>query len=266
MEVWKEPWKGAMEPFKVFGNLYFVGTEPASSHMIDTGDGLILIDTGYQHGLYLLIDNIYRLGFNPHDVKYILLTHGHVDHYGSAHAFSLLTGCKVAIGAQDRDYINGKNGLTWEKELGVYAEPFEADILLNDGDEIKLGNTVIKAVLTPGHTHGAMSYFFNVTDGKDTYRAAIPGGLGLNSLEGCYLDAYGLPYSLRDDFLLAMDRMAEEKVDIFLGNHVGNNNTPGKYEALKNGDKNAFIDPDGWAACHNSVKRNLLKLIEEEKK
>ena len=63
------PWKGAVDPFRIYGNLYFVETEPASTHLIDTGDGLILLDPGYQQSLYLVLDNIRRLGFDPRDIK-----------------------------------------------------------------------------------------------------------------------------------------------------------------------------------------------------
>ena len=66
------PWTEEMEPFKIKGNLYYVGCYAASSHLIDTDDGLILIDTGYPQNLYLLINSIYKLGFSPYDVKYVI--------------------------------------------------------------------------------------------------------------------------------------------------------------------------------------------------
>ena len=64
-----EPWKGYIEPFRIFGNLYFVGTVPASSHLIDTGEGLILLDSGYQESLYLVLESIRKLGFDPADIR-----------------------------------------------------------------------------------------------------------------------------------------------------------------------------------------------------
>ena len=69
------PWEGNIPPAKIFGNLYFVGTIPASTHIIDTGDGLIMLDSGYQHSLYLVLHNMYKLGLNPADLKYIVHTH-----------------------------------------------------------------------------------------------------------------------------------------------------------------------------------------------
>ena len=264
LKKWQQPWRGKMEPFKVFGNLYFVGTHPASSHLIDTGDGLILIDTGYQHGLYLLIDNIYKMGFKPADIKYVLFTHGHIDHFGSANAIKDLTGCKLVLGEADKTYATGEDDLSWSKELDVYLETFEPDILINDGDEIKLGNTVVKAIATPGHTPGAMSYFFDVTDGNETFRAGMPGGLGTNSLTKAFLEKYKLPISLQEDFINSMNRLKDEKVDIFLGNHVWNNNTVEKYEKLKSGDKYAFVAPNDWKECMEKSQNNLKEIIKSE--
>ena len=254
------------EPIKIFGNLYFVGTEPASVHIIDTGDGLIMLDTGYQHSLYLVIDNIYKLGLNPHDIKYILLTHGHIDHMGAARALKELTGAKVVLGREDRDYANGKLDLSYAKELDMeFNETFEPDILLSDGDEITLGKTKVRAVATPGHTPGAMSYIFNVSDGDENYIAGLHGGMGINTLCKEFLDKYNLPYTLREDFVKSMLRLNEEKIDIFLGNHMQHNKTKEKAELVKVGEKYAFINPDEWNAYNLWCIKNLENMIEKEK-
>ena len=259
------PWEGTFEPTKIFGNLYFAGTYPASVHIIDTGDGLIMLDTGYQHSLYIVIDNIYRLGFNPHDIKYIMLTHGHIDHFGGARALKELTGAKIVIGKEDREYANGTLDLSYAKELGMeFNETFEPDILLSDGDTVTLGNTKIKAVATPGHTPGAMSYFFDVTDGEKTYRAGLHGGMGINTLSKEFLDKYNLPYSLRDDFRNSMLRLNEENVDIFLGNHMQHNKTLEKYNLLCQENKDAFVNPEEWKEYCLWAKENLLYLIRKE--
>lgn len=258
-------WDGYFNPFKIFGNLYFVGTKPASTHIIDTGDGLIMLDSGYQHSLYIVIDNMYRLGLDPHNIKLILLTHGHIDHIGAARALKELTGAKIALGVEDRDYANGKLDLSFAKELGMeYNETFEPDILLKDGDEVALGNTVVRAVATPGHTEGARSYFFDVTDGKETFRAGLHGGAGLNTLSKEFLNKYNLPLTLRDDFCKAMLRLNKEKVDIFLGNHMQFNNTAGKYKEIQEGNKKAFVNPDEWQAYNLLCIENLKNMLERE--
>ena len=113
-----------MEPFRVFGNLYFVGTEPASAHLIDTGAGLILLDSGYPETLYLVLDSIRRLGFRLEDLALILHSHGHIDHIGGTRALVELTGAKTAIGAADADTVRGRRPLTFAKELGMTFDGF----------------------------------------------------------------------------------------------------------------------------------------------
>ena len=260
-----KPWEGSFHPFRVFGNLYFVGTEPASVHLVDTGEGLILFDTGYQHSLYTVIDHIHRLGFDPLNIKLIFLTHGHIDHFGAARSLKEMTGAEIALGAPDREYANGALDLSYARELGLcFRETFEPDILLSDGDVISLGNTSVRAVATPGHTPGAMSYFFDVTDGKAVYRAALHGGMGINTLSREFLDAYGLPDSLRDDFTASMQRLNRERVDIFLGNHMQHNHTEEKYERLLAGDSLAFVDPDEWRAYNLWCIENLRAMVARE--
>ena len=256
---------GYVNPIKIFGNLYFVGTEPASTHIIDTGNGLIMLDSGYEHSLYLVIHNMHLLGLNPLDLKYIIHTHGHIDHFGATKSLVELTGAKTFIGTPDKDYANGKLDLSYAKELGMaFDKTFEPDFLINDGDVITLGNTEIKAVATPGHTPGATSYFFNVSDGAETFRAGLHGGMGINTLSKIFLDKYNLPYSLRDDFKKAMLRLNEEKVDIFLGNHCQHNHTVYKGELIQKGNKYAFVNDKEWQPYNLWCIENLETMIKKE--
>lgn len=260
-----QPWRGYIPPFQIWGNLYFVGTLPASTHIIDTGDGLIMLDSGYQHSLYLVLQNMHALGLDPMNIKYIVHTHGHIDHCGATRALVEMTGAKTFLGEPDRDYVNGKSDLSWAKKLGLELEVFEPDVLLHDGDIISLGNTQIKAVATPGHTPGTMSYVFNVTCNGRTLTAGLHGGAGLNTLTKKFLDSYGLSYDCRADYLASMDRLKQLSVDIFLGNHADQNNTAEKYQQLLAGNKDAFVDPDGWKESAEYCKKCLLALIDKEK-
>lgn len=261
-----KPWEGYFEPIKIFGNLYFVGTEYVSTHILDTGDGYIMFDSGYQHTLYQVIHNMHLLGLNPKNIKYIIHTHGHIDHFGATKALVELTNAKTVIGRRDRDYANGKLDLSYAKELNtVYTETFEPDILLDDGDVFEFGGSKITAISTPGHTEGATSYFFDVTDGKEILRAGLHGGAGLNTLCKEFLDEYSLPYSLRDDYINSMLKLNEQKIDIFLGNHMKQSNTIEKAKKLKRGDKYAFVDEKGFKEFNLKCIDNLKNLIASEK-
>ncbi len=260
-----QPWEGYLPPVRIFGNLYFVGTVPASTHIIDTGDGLIMLDSGYQHSLYIVLHNMYLLGLDPRNLKYIVHTHGHIDHMGATQSLIQLFGCKTFLGKPDKDYVNGVLPLSWAKEFNMELIPFEADVLLEDGDKIKLGNTEITAVATPGHTPGAMSYFFDVTDGIETYRAALHGGMGFNTMYTAYISENGLPFSLRDDFIESQTKLSEMKCDIYLGNHASQNKTPEKIRRILEGDTRAFINPEEWRADMLRARDSLIWMIKENK-
>ena len=259
------PWQGNMKPFRLWGNIYFVGTSPASTHIIDTGDGLIMLDSGYQHSLYLVLEHMHELGLNPKDIKYIVHTHGHIDHCGATRALVKMTGAKTFLGEADRDYVNGVLPLSWAKELGLEMETFEPDVLVNDGDTITLGNTTLTAVATPGHTPGAMSYLFEAVD-EDGRKltACLHGGAGLNTLKKPFLEEYGLSYDCREDYRKSAEHLKTLKVDIFLGNHAGQSMTQKKYEKLVAGNPDAFVSPKGLANFADQCLKKLQTLLEEE--
>ncbi len=266
----QNPWEvganlGDAVPARILGNLYFVGTRPASTHILDTGDGLVMLDSGYRQSLPLVLSHMREVGLNPMDLRYIVHTHGHIDHMGATAELVRMTGAKTFLGREDRDYANGTLDLTYARELGmVWDDPFEPDVLLTDGDTISLGNVTIRAMATPGHTPGCMSYFFDVVQDGITYKTALHGGMGINTMCRSFLDKYGLPYSLRTEFFLAMDRLAAEPVDVFLGNHMYHNHTTEKTARVLAGEALAFVDPAEWRAYALWCKENLANMIAEE--
>ncbi|MDD4842674.1 MAG: MBL fold metallo-hydrolase [Sphaerochaetaceae bacterium] len=259
-----------MSPFRVIGNLYFVGTRPASSHIIDTGDGLIMLDSGYPEDLKHIINSIQVIGFSCQDIKIILHSHGHIDHIGNTRSIVQLSGAKTIIGRLDADYVTGKRDLSFAKELGMeFSQFFTPDVLLEDGATVSLGNTVIRCIHTPGHTEGTMSYFFDVMDNGRDLRVGTHGGVGTNSMEKSFLQRYALPLSLRDDFRAGLDRLKREHVDVFIGNHQDQCNTVDKYKQIMAGNKDAFIDSTAWPEfllqCENRLDRMLAEEDEWER-
>ena len=248
--------------FKIFDKLYCIGNVGASSYILDAGDGLVLFDTGYLEGSDRLIASIKGLGLDLLAIKHIVHTHGHIDHFGATKRMVSLTKAKTYLGAPDRAAANGEKELSFARELGMeFTEYFEPDVLLYDGDILTFGNINVRCVATPGHTAGAFSYFFEL-DGK---KIAIHGGAGLNTLVGSYLDKMELSYGLRIDYLDSMEKLKKEEVDVFLGNHLGQNNTYEKYDRLMAGDADAFVVKGEWVAFLDSCKKKLQDLMEKEK-
>lgn len=244
----KRPYLMNRPPFRIAGNLYYVGNLWCSSHLIDTGDGLILLDTPTAGCLPGLIVNISDLGFRIRDLKYIVVSHAHSDHFGAAAALAYLTGARTFLGAVDAKDMR-ENPTRMEKmnlDLGYYNECFVPDVELEDGAVIALGNTNMRCVLTPGHTVGVMSHFWTLEDGGHTYHVGIYGGAGFVSLSHAALERNGQPLSLQADFLHSIDKVWDEPVDIMLGNHPFHNDTYLKQARARKGEKDTFVDPSEW--------------------
>lgn len=254
-------WCRDIKPDRIFGNLYFVGVHEASSHIIDTGEGLILIDSGYPESLYLVLNHIWQLGFDPADIRYIVHSHGHYDHSGATVSLVELCGAKTFVGQGDADMVRGM-----QKRTECYDAAFEPDVILQDGDIITLGNTSIRCVSTPGHTDGVMSFFFDVTDGERTLRAGMHGGVGFNTLNDDFLAKTGRSRVCRREFLAGLMKVKEEQVDITLGNHVGQNKTELKLKKKREGAlQNPFIDPGEWGRFIEDYRQRITALMESEK-
>ena len=245
---------GDMKPFQMVGNLYFVGTFKASSHLIDTGAGLIMIDPGYDQYLDSVIENMAELGFKPADVKIILHSHGHYDHAGATADLLALCDAKTYVGAADEKMVNGEEDTSLSKWPMKFFQP---DGVLREGDTVTLGNTTVLCCETPGHTDGTLSFFFDVEEDGKTYRAGMFGGAGTNTLIHQFLTEHGVPFENRQKFLSSIERLLGERVELFLGNHVGNNDTAGRLDRVRAGEKEAFIDPEAWIAFLNNRKSRI---------
>ena len=255
-DICMRPWEFAVEPFRILGNLYYVGNKNVSSHVIDTGQGLILLDTAFPQTVYLLLESVRKLGFSPDEIHTIVHCHGHYDHFGGTRAIVELTGAQTALGRADLGILTQRPELSWAPQYGVeFYETFDVDLPLDDGSNFSLGNTTIECLGIPGHTPGAMAYFFQIEDGGQSYRVGIHGGPGLNTLTPEYLDKYGLPYSRRSDYMRSLDRLKEREVDVFIGAHPGQNQTLAKWAWMREGI-NPFVDPAAWPAYLADLDRN----------
>ena len=263
--VMTNPWGYWVEPFRIVGDLYFVGNASVSSHLIDTGEGLILLDTGYPQTAYMLLESIRRLGSDPDDIVYIVHSHGHYDHMGGTRSIVELTGAKTMLGKADMEILTSRPELVWGRVSNVpFYGAFEVDRELIDGDRISLGNTSIECVATPGHTAGSMSFFFIVTELGSTYTVGMHGGPGPNTLTDEYLKRHKLPKSRRTDYMSSLRRLQKQHVDIHIGSHPRQSETLEKRERMREGH-NPFIDEASWPRFLSRLEANVLKRFGVEK-
>ena len=152
-DVCIHPWEYAVDPFRIAGGTLLSGNRDVSSHLIDTGAGLILLDTTYPQTLYLFLESIRRLGFDPADIR--IVVHGHYDHIGGAKAPVGLTGATTAMGERDAFILTERPDLSCAREFGAeFHESFILDMSWRDGQSIRLGDTEIECTNTPGHSPG----------------------------------------------------------------------------------------------------------------
>lgn len=160
---------------RFFDQLSFIGTPNVGCFVLETTEGLILLDCmePYEEHKQMILKGIADLGLDPADLKAILITHGHGDHYGTADWFREQYGCKIYMSKVDyefaqKDTRNRTGVLKWE----IYD-------FLDDGDVFTLGGANIRCVSTPGHTPGCLSFLFPVTDQGRPHMAALWGGSGV---------------------------------------------------------------------------------------
>ena len=259
--------KRYVPPFQIFGNVYYVGDSWVCVHLIDTGDGLLLIDSGNVGGCPMLIQTIWEAGFNPRDVKWIISSHGHVDHIGGARFFRVMFGTKLYLGDGDARMFAQKPEFSFVQDsLELENDVFVPDVVIHDGDILTFGNLIVECQLIPGHTEGCVALFFDAHDGENIKRCGYYGGFGFNTLDKASLIEYGdVNFSMWDAYRNSLKKVMDQRVDICLGNHTENNRTLEKRQKVLQGCKeNPFINPDEWQEYLTEKQRLLEEFICKE--
>jgi len=162
------------DPAKVFDNLYFVGGKLHSSWALTTSEGIILLDTIFPYNSEeLIVGGMKRLGLNPRDIKYVLISHAHADHIGGAELLQARFGARIVMGAPDWRLVE-----TYPNRYKTMAP--KRDIVATDGMKITLGDATVTIWETPGHTPGTLSYTFAVRDNGRPVNVAYSGGTAFN--------------------------------------------------------------------------------------
>src|SRR6476661_6471185 len=175
---WTEPFP----PFRIAGNLYYVGSKGLANYLVTTPQGNILINSDLEANVPLIEASIEKLGFKFKDTKILLISHAHWDHDAGSAMIKELTGAAYMVMDADVPVVEsgGKSDFAYGDNAATLYRPTKVDRVLHDGDEVRLGGTVLVAHLTPGHTKGCTTWSMKVTEGGKTYNVVIVGSPNIN--------------------------------------------------------------------------------------
>ena len=251
-----------VEPYKVIGNIYYVGAVNISSHIIVTPEGLILLDTGTQEMLPGIRTNLEKLGYTLQDVKIILSSHAHWDHVEGHAAIKELSGATVMAVGEDAAAIS--SGIDSSAAGAQGWNPAEVGRVLEDGDKVTLGGVTMQAHWTPGHTKGCTAWTTTVEEDGKSYTVVFVGGTGIN--RGVKLLNNKRHPSIVEDYARTFRVLKDLPADVFLAQHPSMYGMAEKLERLKAGaTANPFVDPEEYQRFLVEEEGKYLKQLEEER-
>ncbi len=258
---WTEPFPA----FRIAGNLYYVGSKGLANYLITTPKGHILINSDLEANVPLIRASIESLGFKFTDVKILLISHAHYDHDAGSDMIKKLTGAKYMVMEGDVPVVEsgGKSDFHYGNDPVELYPPTKVDRVLRDGDQVKLGDAVLTARLTPGHTRGCTTWTMKVKDGAKTRDVVIIGSPNVNP--GYKLVGNSVYAAIAEDFERTFQVLKSLPCDYFLGAHGSYFDMPTKYAQLKAGVSTAFIDPVGYQNYVADRERAFRKELAKQK-
>jgi metallo-beta-lactamase class B len=244
-------WTTPLAPFKIADNLYYVGSKDLASYLIVTPKGDVLINSSMQSSVPLIQKSVGQLGFHFSDIKILLISHAHWDHDAGSAEIIRLTGAKYMV--MDGDVPVVESG--GKKDFAYPNDPYppaKVDRVLHDGDEVKIGDAVLVAHKTPGHTRGCTTWTMRASNSGQLRNVVIVGSWNVNP--GFRLvDKPGKPASypgIAADYEHTFAALKALPCDIFLGAHGLYFDMLDKLEKAKSGaGESVWIDPDGYRAA-----------------
>ena len=247
-------WSKPYQPFRIAGNLYYVGTYDLACYLITTSKGNILINTGLASSAAQIKNNIERLGFKFRDTKILLTTQAHYDHMGAMAAIKKQTGAQLMVDEKDAavlvdggssDYALGGKGSTFK--------PVKADRLLRDGDTVRLGNMQLVMLHHPGHTEGSCSFLFTAKDEQQSYRVLIA-NMPTIVTEKPFANITAYP-GIAADYAYTLKAMKNISFDIWLASHASQFNMHVKHQPGDAYNPAAFKDREGYDAALSDLQK-----------
>lgn len=258
-------WTETVPPFRIAGNLYYVGTKGLANYLITTPQGNILINSDLDANVPLIKASIEKLGFKFSDTKILLISHAHYDHDAASAMVKRLTGAKYMVMDADVPVVEsgGKEDFQYGGTPADLYEPTKVDRILHDGDRVTLGGTALVAHLTAGHTKGCTTWTMKVNENGKTYNVAIVGSPYVNP--GYKLVGNAKYPRIAGDYAREFRVLKSLPVDIFLGAHGSYFDLDAKYARLKDGNPSPFIDPEGYKKFVDAAERAFRAELAKQK-
>lgn len=254
-------WIAPIEPFRIIGNIYYVGTQGIGAYLIAGQEGHMLLDGGLPQSSGQIAANIQHLGFKLNDVKLLLNSHAHFDHSGGLAGLKELTRAKMVSSKLDAHWLQS-GYYPGSKRLDYASKPVEVDLLVSDGESISVGDIRLTAQVTAGHTPGCTSWMTDVVDSEETYSVLLFCGASVagNKLVPEQYDG------IVDDYRSTLKKIKTWKVDVFLSNHPFYFSMAAKREYQKKGDTLAFVDSTEFEHAVKKMTADFERqLIEQQK-
>jgi metallo-beta-lactamase class B len=262
-EATRRAWNRPVEPFRVAGNIYYVGVEGVTSFLITTPEGHILLDGGFPETVPLIRRSVEKLGFKLEDVKVLVNSHAHFDHAGGLARLKQLTGAKLLVSEADAPLVarGGAGDFFWGDKPTF--EPAVVDRTLRDGDEVKLGGATMVARITPGHTRGNTTWTTKVREGGRELDVVFAGS---TTVPGYRLLGNSQYPNIVADYAYTFALLKSLKCDIFLGPHGSFFSMNEKRLRMGKGAKtNPFIDPQGYKRFVERTENEYLEQLRKER-
>lgn len=260
-----EEWTRPFAPFRIVGNVYWVGSYDLSTYLITTPAGNILINTGVGDTAQQIKKNVEQLGFRLSDTKILTATHGHYDHVAGLAELKRMTGARVLIAEQDRSLLEtgGKTDFAFGNSPGAQFPPVQVDGTFKDGDTISLGGTTLTVHRHAGHTRGATTFTTTIVENGRTYKVGIVNMGSINP--GVRMVNRPSYPGIADDYAKTFLAQKDLRLDIFLASHASQF---GLHEKHAPGDAYApdrFIDPKGYLAGVQRLEKAYLDQVAKER-
>ena len=255
-------WFEMVEPFRIEGSddnaVYYVGSKGLAVYLIQTIDGLILIDGGMPGQAEDILVSIRKLGFDPKDIKILLNSHAHMDHSGGLAEIKRQTGAKLIASAGDKPELESGFYLGFEDRPEFNSHPVKVDQVIAHEEELKLGNTVLRPFITPGHTRGCTSWVMEMKNPEVhmDFLFFCSASVAANRL-------FAPPQypGIVEDYRRTFEMTRDWSPTIFLSNHPEFFGMKAKRERQLAGDRKAFINPNEFREVIAKQERAFEKAL-----